>query len=89
MNSSNHFPFRILVKDIEWEYMTFLSTRLFSIDLNAVKARGKESFPLIVRDSMNSINVIPTIYNTFIGIGFYENELFRLFNDKGSRQIFL
>lgn len=61
---------------------------LFSIDLNAVKAREKESFPLIVRDSMNSINIIPTIYNTFIGIGFYENELFRLFNDKGSLKSF-
>lgn len=61
---------------------------LVEMNLKKIK-RGIVEFPLIVKDSLNSINLYATKYNTNMGIGFYEKNMLSLTgNSIGSKFFF-
>lgn len=50
--------------------------------------KGNINFPLIVKDSLNSVDVCPTKYDTYIGLGFYEKNMLSLFAKEAEKQYF-
>lgn len=50
---------------------------LREINLCKVK-RGNIDFPVVVKDTLSSINLSPTKYGTFLGLGFYEKSMLSL-----------
>lgn len=60
---------------------------LIQVNLCQVK-KGVIEFPVLTKDSLMSINVYPTKYNTYLGLGFYENNMFSLTGDKIGNKYF-
>lgn len=65
----------------------FFKHTISSINLNDVKKKIYH-FPIIARDSLNSIDLCPTKYDTFIGLGFYENNMLALLKDGVTERFF-
>lgn len=53
---------------------------LREINLDKIK-RGEIDFPVLFKDTLSSIKLLPTEYGTFLGLGFYENNMFSLIGD--------
>ncbi|MCD8094252.1 MAG: TolB-like 6-bladed beta-propeller domain-containing protein [Bacteroides sp.] len=50
---------------------------LREINLGKVK-RGEIDFPVLFKDTLSSIKLFPTQYDTYLGLGFYENNMLSL-----------
>lgn len=53
---------------------------LAQIDVRNVK-QGIKDYAVLKKDSLNSIDMLPTKYGSFIGLGFYENTMFSLLRE--------
>lgn len=60
---------------------------LLEMNINQIK-RGIFEFPLIFEDSMNSINLYKTKYNSYLGVGFYEKNMLSLTGDSIGNKLF-
>ena len=47
------------------------------MNLRQIK-QGNIQFPVLMQDSLMSLNICPTQYDTYLGLGFYENNMFSL-----------
>lgn len=54
---------------------------LVQMNVRQIK-RGNAVFPKLAKDSLMSINVCPTKFDTYLGLGFYDNNMFTLTGDK-------
>lgn len=61
---------------------------LREINLCKVK-RGDVDFPIIFKDTLSSIKLSPTNYGTYLGLGFYENNMLSLTGSSIGRKFFL
>jgi hypothetical protein len=50
---------------------------LVEMNLRQIK-QGNIQFPVLMQDSLMSLNICPTQYDTYLGLGFYENNMFSL-----------
>lgn len=60
---------------------------LCGINLRQVK-REPAKFPIITKDTLNSIVLAATKYGTYLGLGFYENNMLSLSGDEIGRKFF-
>ncbi|OUN80017.1 hypothetical protein B5F71_01810 [Bacteroides sp. An269] len=58
----------------------FYRHALSRIDVRNVK-QGIKDYVVLKKDSLNSIDMLPTKYGSFIGLGFYENTMFSLLRE--------
>ena len=50
---------------------------LVEMNLRQIK-QGNIQFPVLMQDSLMSLNICPTQYDKYLGLGFYENNMFSL-----------
>lgn len=60
---------------------------LREINLRKVK-RGNLELPVLFKDTLSSIKLSPTKYDTYLGLGFYENNMLSLTGDSIGRKFF-
>lgn len=60
---------------------------LREINLNKVR-RGEMDFPVLLKDTLSSIKLALTKYDTYLGLGFYENNMLSLTGDSIGRKFF-
>lgn len=61
---------------------------LREINFGQIK-RGNINFPVIFKDTLSSIKLSPTNYGTYLGLGFYENNMLSLTGNVVGRKFFL
>lgn len=54
--------------------------RLVRIDIKKVKS-GVNDFSVLMNDTIRSIDMLPTAYGTYVGLGFYEKNMFSVLKD--------
>lgn len=60
---------------------------LREINLSQVK-RGQIEFPVVVKDTLSSLKLSPTKYDTYLGLGFYEHNMLSLSGASIGRKFF-
>lgn len=60
---------------------------LREINLSKIK-RGEINLPVLFKDTLTSIEIYPTKHNTYLGLGFYENNMFCLTGSSIGRKFF-
>lgn len=60
---------------------------LSEMNLRQVK-QGIIHFPVVAKDSLMSIDMRPTKYGTYLGLGFYENNMFSIMRERSGAKYF-
>jgi len=60
---------------------------LVGLNLRQVK-RGTMEFPVVMKDTLNSIDICPTKFDTYVGLGFYEYNMLSLNGKNIGRKFF-
>ncbi len=60
---------------------------LVGLNLRQVK-RGTMEFPVVMKDTLNSIDICPTKFDTYVGLGFYEHNMLSLNGKNIGRKFF-
>lgn len=81
------FSFHYILSDSLVGIYDVFKRELFELNLRNIKKKYIE-FPVIIKDTLNSIDVCPTKYDTYTGIGFYEHNMLSLSGKHIGRKYF-